>query len=67
MAKETYKLGNGETICQQDIPWLSLTLQKSGETADGDAIYSTKAPEPKDDKWMGYYIEITFPGDGKLN
>ena len=26
IAKNTYKLGNGETICQQTIPWLSLEL-----------------------------------------
>jgi len=46
---------------------LSLELKKDGLTADGDAIYSTKAPEPKETYWMGYYIEITFPGDGSLN
>ena len=59
-ARETYKLGNGETICQQPITWDLMDLGKSGETSDGDAIYSGKAPEPKDTYWMGYFIEMIF-------
>jgi len=61
-AKKTgYGMDLGK-LCEQPIIWNADALKKSGETENGDAIYSAKAPTPKDGHWTGYYIEVIFPG-----
>ena len=36
---------------------------KSPENVNGEAIYSHPHPKGRKGHWMGYYIEVTFPGD----
>jgi len=55
--------GSHQDLCFQPIIWRHKTLHKSHETADGDAVYTHAPPTPRDGHWMGYYIEVTFPGD----
>jgi hypothetical protein len=61
---ERWGLESGEgDMCFQPIVWNAKTLDKSGETENGEAVYSAQAPTPKDGHWMGYYIQLIFPGD----
>jgi hypothetical protein len=50
-------------LCYQPIIWNARDLSITGESSNGEALYSTQAPTPKDGHWTGYYIEVIFPGD----
>ena len=58
-----YSLKDNSDLCLQPIIWHSKTLRQSHETDSGDLVYRTDPPKPKDGHWMGYYIEVVFPGD----
>jgi len=55
--------GSKDGLCFQPIFWREKTLEKSGENVNGEAIYSHPHPKGRRGHWMGYYIEVTFPGD----
>ena len=42
-------------------------MKSPGKTKDGEILYIAEAPIPKDGHWMGYYIEMVFPGDTEHN
>lgn len=55
-------IGDGH-LCLQPIVWHSKTLESVGVLPNGDTFYHVDPPKPKDGHWMGYYIEVVFPGD----
>ena len=60
--KTVYKTIDGH-LCLQPIYWHYKTLYMSGVLPTGDAIYNVDAPIATEGHWMGYYIEVQFPGD----
>ena len=59
--KATHNLEDSQKLCLQHIYWHKLELK---ETENGSGIYVGTAPEPeKEGHWVGYYIEVIFPGD----
>jgi len=57
------KLADGGHLCLQPIIWHYKKITSTGKNENGDVVYSVEAPIPEDGHWMGYYIEVTFPGD----
>ena len=52
-------LSDDPQFCSQNIKWEYTTLQESD-----DGVYVGTAPDPKvDGHWVGYYVEVIFPGD----
>ena len=51
------------SLCLQPIHWGYQDLEIFGKDKNGDTLYVTEAPIPEDNHWMGYFIEMTFPGD----
>jgi len=59
--KATHNLETSMNLCLQLIEWHKEELK---ETEEGSGIYVGTAPEPKKDgHWVGYFIEVIFPGD----
>ena len=63
MAEEYGLESDHQDLCFQPIIWRAKDLKKSGENADGEAVYTTVHPKHRKGHWAGYYIEVTFPGD----
>lgn len=59
------KIQDGGHLCLQPIVWHYETLKPTGTNHNGDIVYSIDPPTPDDGYWMGYYLEVTFPGDTK--
>lgn len=56
---EEHNLSDDQKLCLQLIEWHQEDLK---ETDAG--VYVGVAPEPKrDGHWVGYYVEVIFPGD----
>lgn len=59
--KASYNLDDTQIICSQPIEWKKEELQ---ETEEGSGVYVGSAPEPEvEGHWVGYFIEVIFPGD----
>ena len=65
MLKSTHKLEDDQKMCLQLIDWHKQELK---ETEKGSGVYIGTAPEPKKEgHWVGYYIELIFPGDAEAS
>lgn len=58
MMEKDPRLMANQDLCLAPILWKSKTLKESSP-----GIYSALPPKPRDGYWMGYYIEVEFPGD----
>ena len=47
-----------DKICLQPIFWLSKEIEE-----ESPGVYKALPPQPVDGYWMGYYIELEYPGD----
>lgn len=47
-----------DNLCVAPIIWGKKDLKESSP-----GVYKAVPPEPHDGYWMGYYIEVEFPGD----
>jgi len=50
-----------DDLCLAPIIWHFKEIQ--GEMTDEGMIFKSLPPKPKDGYWIGYYIEVVFPGD----